>query len=115
MTERLVERSWLAEVARDSGLKGAGELAVALAGPGVELVRLMEADHSQLLATYEVRYARARSGEGPVVDGFDAFISRLRAPGTSELFGVSGEACRFVGLVDGTALAALCVIREPIA
>lgn len=115
MTERLVERSWLTEVARDSGLEGADELAVTLAGQRVELVRLMEADHSELLPTYEVRYARATSGEGPVVDGFDAFIARLRVPGTSELFGVSGEGCNFVGLVDGGALAALCVIREPIA
>ena len=113
MVERLVEPTWLARVARDSGLSGVEDLANLLAHRGVELIPLSLADHEGLRPTYEARYSRAVRREGPVVDGFDGFMSRVRGPGASEIFGVSGPDCNFVGLIDGDELVALCVIHEP--
>lgn len=114
MSERFVEPTWLARVARDSGLLGAEDLASTLAQRGAELVELSTADHEGLRPTYEVRYSRAARGEGPVVDGFDGFMARIREPGASEMFGVSGADCNFVGLINRDELVALCVIHEPI-
>jgi hypothetical protein len=113
MAKRFVEPTWLAQVARDSGLIGAEDLASTLAHRGAELVELSTADHEGLRPIYEVRFSRAIRGEGALVDGFDGFMERLRGPGASELFGLSGSDCNFVGLITRDKLIALCVIHEP--
>ena len=113
MTERLVEPSWLAVVALASGLPGASDLGTALGLRGSELVRLTSADHGGLLPMYEVRLARAESGEGPQCGGLDELVTWLSVPGSSDLFGISGADRNYVGLLDGDVLVALCVIHRP--